>query len=628
MNLVTLTNVSKQYSERVLLDGVDLLINSGDRLGLIGVNGSGKTTLLRMIAGQESPDGGQITVWGGVRIQYLAQQPDLTETMTVLEQVYDSADGQLQLLRAYQAAQEQLQATPNDVARQERLMALGAEMDVTNSWAAENKAKTILTRLGITDFGARVGTLSGGQQKRVAMARALLDPADLLILDEPTNHIDAETIAWLENYLVSVPTALLMVTHDRYFLERVVNRIVELDRRALVSYPGRYQQYLEKRTQRQEQLAAKEAKRQNLLRQELEWLRKGVMARGTKQKARKQRVEELQAMSYDRPDRRVAMALAGRRLGKRVLEVEGVSKAFDDQVILQDVTFQLAPGDRIGIIGPNGAGKSTLLNILAGKLTADVGLVKWGSTVQLGYYDQLSADMPETQRVLEFIESETPLVQTNEGERVDAAQMLTWFLFTRPEQRAYIASLSGGERRRLYLLRTLVHQPNVLLLDEPTNDLDIQTLAVLEEFLDVFKGTLIVVSHDRYFLDRNVDFLVTVEEGVVSGRYPGPFSQFLATREGSVPAGATPTPAKQKAPAPRRTRQPKALTWQETQRLQQLETEISELEAQKETLTEAINQAGSDYVRLQELAEQLETVEESLEEIMLAWLELSEKAEA
>lgn len=628
MNLITLEQVSKQFSERQLLDGVDLLINVGDRIGLIGINGSGKTTLLRIIAGLEPPDAGTVTVWGGVRIQYLSQEPKLDENQTVLDCVLDGEAPQLRLLSQYRQASVHLQQTPQDPHWQERLTELAGEMDRTGGWTAEADAKAILTRLDVDLFETKIGALSGGQRKRVALARALIDPADLLLMDEPTNHIDADTIAWLEEFLASLSGGLMMVTHDRYFLDRVVNRIIELDRRKLINFPGNYSRYLELSQERKERLAAAERKRQNLLRLELEWLRRGVMARGTKQKARKQRVEELQRLSYDKGENTVALALASRRLGKKVLEARDLSKSYGDNVLFREVDFSLIPGDRIGIIGPNGAGKSTLLDILAGETTADSGDVTWGETVHLGYYDQLSRNLDLSKKVIDFIHDRAPLIRTKDGERVEAAQMLEWFLFPRPQQQAYIHALSGGERRRLYLLSVLALQPNVLFLDEPTNDLDIQTLTVLEQFIDHFAGCLVVVSHDRYFLDRTVDFLATFEDGSFSSRYPAPYSAYQAERrkaQAERTAEIEPVPIRKKPESrPKMDNQSRKLSWKEARELEGLENTIDELEARKAELGREINEAGGDYVLLQKLVDALKLVEVELDAAIQRWLELSE----
>jgi len=624
MSLITLESISKQYSEHPLFDEVSLLVNEGDRIGLIGINGSGKSTFLRLVAGLETPDSGRILIRGGIHIQYLSQEPPLNDSLTVLDQLFDSDSAQVRLLRDYEWATQQLEQQPDSANWQEQLTNLSDQMEHTGGWSAEANVKAILTRLGITNFAAPIASLSGGERKRVALARALIDRADLLILDEPTNHVDAETIAWLEEYLLTQPGALLMVTHDRYFLDRVVNRIVELDRRQLVSYPGNYSRYLELRAMRQESLAASELKRQNLLRRELEWLRRGAQARSTKQKARKQRVAEIQQLTDDRGDPTVSMALAGRRLGKEVLQATNLSKAFNGRSIFTGVDFLLEPGDRIGIIGPNGVGKSTFLNILAGKLVPDTGLVEWGKTVHLSYYDQQTSALDEELRVIDFIEQEAPLIRTKDGSLISAFQMLEWFLFPRPQQHAYIGTLSGGERSRLYLLYTLIHQPNVLFLDEPTNDLDIQTLTVLEEFLDHFQGSLVVASHDRYFLDRSVDFLINFVDGQVSSRYPTPFSvyQQLRAEPGKVsqssPA-AIPPKREEKSPSTK-------LTWKEQRELESLETQVETLEARKAILQAEINASGSDYVRLQALAEQLQTLEVELETILTRWFELSELA--
>jgi ATP-binding cassette subfamily F protein uup len=547
----------------------------------------------------------------------------------VLETIFRSQSPQMRLLAAYEAASAALQRHPDDPALQQQLLDLSAEMDQTQGWSAETNAKTVLTQLGITDFDARVGTLSGGQRKRVALARALIDRADLLILDEPTNHIDAATVAWLEEYLAATPGALLMVTHDRYFLDRVANRIVEIDRRELVSYTGNYTRYLEQHAERHQRLAEAETKRQNLLRRELEWLRRQPMARGTKQKARKERVEELLQIRYDSGGDRVAIALASRRLGKKALSAQGLAKRYDGRTVLDGLDLHLEPGDRIGIVGPNGAGKSTLLDMLAGRLTPDRGEVELGDTVQIGYYDQRSADLRDNMRLIEFIENEAAVIRTKEGERVEAAQMLEWFLFPRPMQYARIGSLSGGERRRLYLLRTLVHQPNVLLLDEPTNDLDIQTLAVVEEFLDHFTGCLVVASHDRYFLDRTVDFLVTLADGRLGPRYPGPFSTFVRLQEAAAtpPVKAASATASAPPAKPGRARSERRLTWKEQQELNDLEVRIEGLETRRFLLLDEIQKSGDNYVGLRILSDELNKIEQEVDAAMERWLELSSLTE-
>ena len=624
MNLVTLENISHHYSERILFDHVNLLINDSDRIGLIGPNGSGKSTLLRILAGLETAVSGTRTVWGGVKIHYISQEPILDESLTVLETVFQSDAPQIQRLKKYEAATLALNNDPNNSALQEKLIQLSNEMDEQNGWTAEAEAKTILTQLGIPLFDTKIKTLSGGQRKRVALAQGLITPTSLLILDEPTNHIDAETVAWLETYLAQMNSALLLVTHDRYFLDRVVNRIIELEQQTIVSYSGNYGSYLEQRANRDEQMAVKEDKRQALLKRELAWLNRGAQARTTKQKARVQRVDDLQKIGRLRPDRKVAMALASRRLGKNVLEAKNLSKSYEALTLFENLDFMLNPHDRIGVVGPNGAGKTTFLDVLTQKIRPDSGEIKWGETVQIGYYDQHSAHLNLEKTVLDFIEDAAPVIRTNDGERVEAAQMLEWFLFPRPQQRAKISSLSGGEKRRLYLLYTLIHQPNVLILDEPTNDLDIQTLGVLEEFLDHFKGCLIAVSHDRYFLDRNVDFLINFEGGKMGTRYPTPFDSFMK----AIAEQKAPTTVKQKPLKSQTKPKSKKLSFNEKNELASLDKEMPLLEAKIVELETAVNQSATDYQKLEALVPQLEEAKEALELAELRWLELMEKVES
>ncbi|GAB4569269.1 MAG: ABC-F family ATP-binding cassette domain-containing protein [Anaerolineae bacterium] len=627
MNLVTLERVSKHYGDRVLFEDVNLLINRGDRIGLIGINGSGKSTLLRVIAGLEPPDEGQVTVWGGVRVRFLPQEPHLDDDLTVLDHLFTSDAPEMRCLRRYWQLTERLQRSPTEAGLQEEWAATLAEMDRLDAWKAEARAKSILTQLGVTRFYVPVRALSGGQRKRVALARVLLDPGDLLILDEPTNHIDAEAIEWLEQYLSTVPDALLMVTHDRYFLERVVNRIVELDRRQMVNYPGNYQRYLELRAERHERLAAQELDRQRLLKRELEWLRRSPKARSTKQKARRERVRELMQIRYDLGEDTVAIRLATRRLGKKVLRARGLAKRYGTLTLFEGVDFDLGPGDRIGIVGPNGAGKSTFLDVLAGYVAPDAGTVEWGDSVCLGYYDQRGIPPDEDRRVIDYIEDEAPIIRTKDGERMEAARVLEWFLFSRPQQQAHISSLSGGERRRLYLLKTLIQQPNVLFLDEPTNDLDLQTLNVLESFLDHFKGSVVVVSHDRYFLDRTVDYLIHFEGGRVSPRYPTPFETFLRLKAEAVGAERPQREGRTSPPPPSRAPKRK-LSWREQREMEELEARVEQLEQERAALHEEIERQAADFVALRELAERLQEVEQALDAALERWLALTEIAES
>ncbi|MGZ6507159.1 MAG: ABC-F family ATP-binding cassette domain-containing protein, partial [Tumebacillaceae bacterium] len=484
MNLISVINLGKTYGEKVLFQDISFGIDQGQRIGLIGVNGTGKSTLLKAIAGVEQADMGQVVKGSTVTVEYLPQNPVFDDKLTVLQSVFDGSTPLLRLLGDYEQLLVDISAHPNDEALQARLVQLNQQLDANNAWELEANAKTILNRLGITDYGAVVGHLSGGQRKRVAMARALIRPADLLILDEPTNHIDNETVDWLEGYLAKSKSALLLITHDRYFLDRVTNRILELDKGNLYSYEGNYGKFLELKADREERELSSEDKRQNLLRRELAWLHRGAKARTTKQKARVEFAETLRDQKVDKAATKLEIAIGSQRLGNKVVELTEVSKSYGDRTLIHDFSYLIGPKDRIGIVGPNGSGKSTLLNMIAGRIQPDSGLVDIGETVKMAYYTQDNVDMDENQRVIEYIRDVANYVKTTDGEMITASQMLERFLFTPAVQWTPISKLSGGEKRRLYLLRILMSEPNVLLLDEPTNDLDIQTLTILEDYLD------------------------------------------------------------------------------------------------------------------------------------------------
>jgi ATP-binding cassette subfamily F protein uup len=523
-----------------------------------------------------------------------------------------------------------LAQAPGQAALQEQVAALVARMDAADAWALENDARTILSRLGIADLtGRRIAELSGGQRKRVAMAAALVAPADLLILDEPTNHIDVTTVAWLESFLMRTTAALLLVTHDRYFLDRVVGRIVELDAGKLYSYTGNYGRFLEQKADRASQQAVDEARRQTILKKELIWLRRGAQARTTKQQARIDRIAAMQAAAPEAARGELELLSVSRRLGKRVIELKGVGKGYEGRTLIHDLSLTIAPRDRLGIIGPNGSGKTTLLNLIAGRAQPETGAIDIGATVHIAYYDQESAGLDEAQRVIDYVREGAELVQTIQGSLVSAAQMLERFLFPSAAHYTPIGRLSGGERRRLYMLRTLMAAPNVLLLDEPTNDLDIQTLAVLEDYLDDFAGALIVVSHDRYFLDRTAEHLLAFEGDGQVVEYPGSYTYYAevlaerATDEVAPAERPKPHVVPQSAPA-----RPRKLSFKEQRELHELESRIAKLEALQTDLAARVNAAaGGDYQELRRLTADLERVGGELETAVERWAELAEIAE-
>lgn len=630
LHIVSIENLSKGFGEKPLFEQLSFGVAEGDRIGLIGVNGSGKTTLLQMIAGLVQPDSGTVTFRSGVRIEYLAQNPEFEPTATVLETIFRGDSPAIRTLREYEQALELLNLTPDDPRLQARLSGLQGQMDALGAWSLEAHAKSILTRLGISDFLRPVGELSGGQRKRVAMARALIQPADLLILDEPTNHIDNETVTWLEEYLSRFTGALMMVTHDRYVLDRVTDRIIELDRGRLFSYTGNYAAYLEQRAARDESEAASEDKRQNLLRRELAWLRRGAKARTTKQKARIQRAEAIIEAAPEAAGGQVEIAVGGHRLGRRIIEIENVSKSFEGRTLIKDFSYILLPGDRVGIIGPNGSGKSTLLNMIAGRLTPDSGAVVTGQTVRMAYYAQENEEMDPDQRVIEYIKDVAEVVTTADGSTITAAQMLERFLFPPKAQWTEIGKLSGGEKRRLYLLRTLMREPNVLMLDEPTNDLDIQTLTILEDYLDSFPGVVITVSHDRYFVDRVCDHLFAFEPGARIRHFMGEYSEYLALRqeEATEAEGVRQEAVRAAAPAPEPSKRAVKLSFKEQKEWESIESVIAALEADVTRLTRAMEAAATDFVKLNELTKQHAAKEAELSQAMDRWAELSELVES
>lgn len=631
MQIVTVENLSKSYGEKVLFDNISFHIGEQQRIGLIGVNGTGKSTLLKIIAGLDTADSGKIVHANRFHVEYLPQNPSFDEDSSILDQVFYGESALIQLLREYEGALADLQLSPNDEKKQSRALALQTKMDAADAWESNTQAKTILTQLGLHDFTQKVSELSGGQRKRVAMARALIQPADLLILDEPTNHIDNETVEWLEEYLSRYKGALLLVTHDRYFLDRVTNRTFELDRGKLFSYEGNYATFLEKKAEREDNEAAAESKRQNLLRRELAWLRRGAKARTTKQKARVQRAEELRDRVVEGSGAKMDMALGASRLGKKVIELEQISKSYGERQLVKDFSYIVLPGDRVGIIGPNGSGKSTLLNMLAGRIQPDAGTIDIGQTVKIAYYTQDSVEMNEKLRVIEYVKEAAEVIQTSDGESITASQMLERFLFSPHMQYTPISRLSGGERRRLYLLRTLMGEPNVLFLDEPTNDLDIQTLSILEDYLEQFPGAVITVSHDRYFLDRTVDHLFAFEGQGRIRDFMGNYSEYLEERRAQKTVAA-PTPAvssekSENSNANRGNNRTKKLSYKDQKEWDEIEGRIAALEERSVVLKKEIAASGSDYGKIERLYAEEQQVASDLEAAIERWAELSAMVE-
>lgn len=629
MNILSLENISKNYGFKPLFENVTLGLEDRDKIGIIGANGSGKTTLLRIIAGVEEPDTGRVVRAKGQSLAYLSQNPPYDENLTVLETIFASSSGVMQTIRDYEAVCHDVAAGNHDAATLERMSDLQHELEMNGGWDIEANARAVLQKLDITDTAAKMGTLSGGQRKRVALAHELIFKPDILILDEPTNHLDADTIEWLEDYLRRYTGALLLVTHDRYFLDRVTDRIFEVDRATVQNFSGNYAYYLEKKAEQDELREVEGHKREQLIKKELAWLRRGAKARTRKSKHRIEAAHTLMALPKEQVKGEVDIAIGSKRLGSKVIEINGVSKSYGTNKLIDDFTYLLKRDDRIGIIGANGSGKTTLLDMIVDRVKADSGDIEMGTTVHVGYYDQESRELNDDQRVIDYIRDVAEYVTTNEGVQITAGKMLERFLFTPAQQYAVIGNLSGGERRRLYLLRILMGSPNVLLLDEPTNDLDIPTLIALEEYLDDFAGALIVVSHDRYFLDRTIENVFRFEPGGHVREYAGDYSAYLEAqaREDNVrtesdsdraPQSSTPTTEKPKA---------KKLTFNELREFETVEKRIAETEKRIPELEKELTAAASDAGRVNQLFTEQQTLNSQLETDLARWAELAERAE-
>lgn len=598
MNLLTIEHLTKSYTERLLFDDTSFSINEGEKIGLIGINGTGKSTLLKIVAGLEVPDEGNVVKGRNLDIRFLSQNPIFHEGDTIIESIVRENEGH------------------------------------DHVWDLESQAKAMLTRLGFTDFDSKVETLSGGQRKRVALVSVLLSTVDILVLDEPTNHLDSSMADWLEDYLRRFKGALLMVTHDRYFLDSVTNRIVELDKGKLYSYQANYEGYLKLKAERMDMAVASERKRQSILRVELEWMQRGARARSTKQKAHIERYETLRDQKGLEFDQTVELDSISSRLGRTTVELENICKAYGDKVLMKDFTYIFLKNDRIGIIGPNGSGKSTLMKIIAGWQEADSGTVTVGQTVKMGYFSQESEDMDGSVKVIDYIRNVAEYVKTKDGS-ISASQMLERFLFPSSVQYTTVEKLSGGEKRRLYLLRILMEAPNVLLLDEPTNDLDIQTLTILEDYLDSFLGIVITVSHDRYFLDRVVRRIFAFEGDGRVTQYEGGFTDYQAAYEAKNPEGAEAKDGalkkaengeKKKQEKPKSERKLK-FSFKEQKEWDTIEDEIGALEEALEGLEVLMAESARDYSKLNALMKEKTEKEQLLEEKMERWMYLNELAE-
>lgn len=615
MNLITLENISKSYSEKILLNNVSLGINDGDKIGIIGINGAGKSTLLKIITGKDEFFDGSITKGKNVRIEFLSQSQDFQDDATVLEQIFKGDSKEMKLLRDYEETLESLNSSPSNFDElNERLIKLQGEIDGLNLWELESEAKSILNKLGITKYEEKIQNLSGGQKKRVALASALITPCDLLVLDEPTNHLDSDSIEWLEEYLNSRKGALIMITHDRYFLDRVSNRIIELDRGKLYTYEGNYTAFLEKKMERIEIEEAQEEKRQSLIKKELKWVKRGAKARTTKQKARLQRFDELVNQEYVKRETDVEISFVGTRLGKKIIEISHINKSFDNKELIRDFSYIFTKEDRIGIIGNNGAGKTTLINMLKGTIKPDSGEIEVGETVKIGCFSQDDSHMDPNLRVIDYVKEGGEYIPVADGTKITASTMCERFLFDGTMQYTKIEKLSGGERRRLHLLRVLMEAPNVLLLDEPTNDLDINTLNILEDFLDSYIGVVVVVSHDRYFLDRVCNKIFAYEGNGEIEPYNGNYSDYSIKVELKKANKETEVKKEKKENGQRvreRDSRPK-FSFKEQKEYEEISSVIENLENEIANIDKLMQENSASYSKLQELMIEKEKLEEEL----------------
>lgn len=626
MKELKVTDLKKTYGEKDLFDQISFLIHEKDRIGLIGTNGTGKTSLLNIIAGIDSGDGDRQTVFypTDYRIGYLSQAAEFSVELTVLQAVFQGNSPLIQTVRAYEEALIELGENGEDPNVQKRYAKAEEQMNKEDAWTTDTNAKIILQKLGISELDKKINTLSGGQKKRVSLAQVLIDEPDLLLLDEPTNHLDYQAIEWLENYLKQYRGALLMVTHDRYFLDRVANRIFELSFGKLYEYKGNYEAYVLEKAERDRVEVEQEEKRKRLYKQELAWMRAGVQARGTKQQARINRFEDLKENLYQvNQEDDLELNLATQRLGKKVLEIKDGSYRINDQTLLEHLDLLIQSRERLGITGKNGAGKSTLLNILAGRIPLDSGTISIGETVRLAYYTQENEEMAPDKRMIAYLQEAAEEAKTADGSQIGVAELLERFLFPRFMHGTLIGKLSGGEKRRLFLLKLLIQQPNVLLLDEPTNDLDIATLTILEDYFRSFPGAVITVSHDRYFLDKVADKLLVFQGNGKQELYYGNMSSYLLKqKELQQPAEKVKPKTQSKEPAGK-----KKLSYMEQKEWETIEEDIAELEEKISLLQEEMNHQGDDFTRLQELQNDVSETEAQLEEKMARWEYLSEWAE-
>ncbi len=625
MNYLSIEKLSKQFGERHLFREISFGISQGQKVALLGINGSGKSTLLKIIMGQIEADEGEVSFRKDIRVAFLGQNPDFMPNHSILDAIFDGDNKELAIIREYEYHLHRSEQHPES---QEKLMELIGQMDAAQLWDFESYVKQVMGQLGIHDTDRIIESLSGGQKKRVGLAKVLIQKPDFLVLDEPTNHLDLETIEWLEQYLSTQNMSLLLVTHDRYFLERVTNEIKELSGEALHSYKGNYSYFLEKKAERELQEEVEIGKARSLMKKELDWIRRQPKARGTKAKYRIDAFEATKEKAHKKVDKsQMKLEVNGRRLGGKILELDHISKSYGDLQVIQDFSYIFKRGERIGIVGKNGVGKSTFLNLLTGSLSSDTGKVEKGGTIEFGYYTQDELDFKPGQKVIDIVKEIADVVTMGKGQQVSASQFLQHFQFPPKKQHDFVEKLSGGEKRRLQLLRVLIGNPNFLILDEPTNDLDLTTLGILEDFLQHFQGCILLVSHDRYFMDRLVDHIFVLEKEKPIKDFPGNYTQYreakLAeeqSKESTQDLKAKTEPKSEKT----KTVQKRKLSFKERQEFEGLEKEISDLEQKKERIVEQMNIGSGSHDELMTWGRELKELDVEIEAKELRWLELSE----